>query len=72
MILKQLIVQLRKKYLLMQVQKDTAKLLNIKNLHAMATHRNDWTKNQESQTICQRAIGRRKSFLIHVVAQLNF
>jgi hypothetical protein len=29
-------------------------------------------KNQESQTISQRAIGRRKSFLMHVVAKLNF
>lgn len=28
----------------MQVQKDTAKFLNIKNLHTMATHSNDWTK----------------------------
>jgi len=55
----------------MQVQ-DPAKLLNIKNLHATATHRNEWTKNQESQTISQRAIGRRKSFLMHVAAKLNF
>jgi hypothetical protein len=47
MFLQQLIVQLRKKSLLMQVQKNPAKLLNIKNLHAMATHRNDWTKKLE-------------------------
>jgi hypothetical protein len=46
----------------MQVQNDTAKLLNIENLHVMATHRNDWTKSQENQTISQIAIGRRKCF----------
>jgi hypothetical protein len=44
MFLQQLIVQVRKKSLLMQVQKDPAKLFNIKNLHAIATQRNDWTK----------------------------
>jgi hypothetical protein len=31
----------------MQVQKDPARLLNIKNLHATAAHRNDWTKKPE-------------------------
>jgi hypothetical protein len=48
---------------IMSVQKDPARLLNIKNLHAMAKHRNDWTKKLGRPKKSQTAIGRRKSFL---------
>jgi hypothetical protein len=62
---------IKKKIYSDEVQKDPAKLLNIKNLHAMAKHRNDWTKNLE-KPISQSATGRRKSFLMHVLTKLNF
>jgi hypothetical protein len=58
----------------MQVQKDAAKLLNIKN----------WMQQQDTgmiggknwrghdQEMSQRAIEKRRSLLMHVVAKLNF
>lgn len=55
----------------MQVQKDTAKFLNIKNLHAMATHRNDWTKKtRKAKQLAKEPQEEENVFLIHVVAQL--
>jgi len=46
----------------MQVQKDTAKLLNIKNLHAMATHRNDWTKKPGKPNNLPKSHRKKKKF----------
>jgi hypothetical protein len=57
---------------IMSVQNDPAKLLNIKNLHAMATHRNDWTKKPGRPKNEPKSQRKYKTFLMHVVAKLNF
>jgi hypothetical protein len=52
---------------IMPMQRDPARLLNIKNLHAISTHRNDWIKRlgrpppkKGERERSQRATGRRK------------
>jgi hypothetical protein len=56
---------------IMSVQRDPARLLNIKNLNAMSTHRNDWTKRLGRPKKEPKSHRKKKTFFMHVVAKLN-